>query len=484
MKTDNFEKIIRGKLESITPDFQEDDWAKMQNYMHAHTPPGLWQQYGSWLGYAAAASVTTVMAFLYIGQLSRTQDLASDVKMLQSQIEVIKNAPSAAAKTDTIYIVQKEVSKDQFFDQKITDFQQEQTYAKSGNRFNDPAKQSLKNPERNDLIVRSDSKVNENTSRSDQQKTYNTAFAGTQSENNTNSGYKVPAVPESMQSTQLNESENTGKALDNNFDQLSELDPVQIPDLSRKMNYSLANRLSGKQVKKFLLANNSVAQKSTIEDKKTERTAKAENTIPRLNLKVPYRFGGGIQFEGNNQVKSVLGEVLVTKRIAISTGFSWVKIKPMEFFTEKIFREKNRKDFKRSHPNEVPVAFEVLNIKVNPTLVQIPLTVAFRNDVKNDFSYYASAGTNITVKGREQIGFDCRLPMPGQEFKNQSFEKKMDIPAINSLNVSVGIEKSWYPIVVQAEAYMYNYFKPISRESARTGPGVKLKLLYQIGRKM
>src|SRR5688572_27315194 len=108
MKTNKFENTIRQKLESIEPDFQEQDWAKMQSYMQAHTPPTFWQQHSSWIGYAAAASITTVMAFLYVNQLSKNNDLTADVKNLQNQIEVIKSTAAPIAKADTIYLVQKE----------------------------------------------------------------------------------------------------------------------------------------------------------------------------------------------------------------------------------------------------------------------------------------------------------------------------------------------------------------------------------------
>jgi hypothetical protein len=80
MKTDKFENTIRRKLESISPEFHEDDWTKMQDYMHAHTPPTFWQQYSSWFGYAAAAAVTSVLVFLYTNQLSQNNNLLSDVK--------------------------------------------------------------------------------------------------------------------------------------------------------------------------------------------------------------------------------------------------------------------------------------------------------------------------------------------------------------------------------------------------------------------
>ena len=94
MKTNRFENTIRRKLESIEPDFQEQDWARMQNYMQAHTPPSFLQQYGSWIGYAAAASVTSVMAYMYVNQLSQNNHLVRDVKNLQSQIELIRNQPA------------------------------------------------------------------------------------------------------------------------------------------------------------------------------------------------------------------------------------------------------------------------------------------------------------------------------------------------------------------------------------------------------
>jgi len=528
MKTDKFEKTIRQKLESISPDFQEDDWAKMQNYMHAHTPPTFWQQYGSWLGYAAAASVSTVMAFLYVNQLSQNDNLVSDVKKLQNQIEVIKSAPVSAPKTqiDTVYIVQKEITRDQFLHQESQnvrnsddnnlnntierqneeseiaqqnsiqvspDFKKttenviaaksDQTDLIKEKAVQKPASDQADKNSQENIVFQNQTRYTENTGTS--KNTQNTLVA----ENKASSGQVKPSG--SSGGTTGNSSGgvyNSGKTLDENFNQLSELQSLQFDNNSRtpfQMNYALANRLSGKQVKKALLAANPVdAEKNITDNKKTEKTTQAENTIPRLNLKVPYRFGAGIQFEGKNQIKTVTGEVLVSKRFSVSTGVSWLKVKPMEFFTEKIFREKNRSDFKKSHPNQVPMAFEILNIKVNPTLVQIPLTVAFRNSVGQSFSYFIGAGTNFTVNGKEKFSYDCRIPYLKQEFFTKSFERKMDVPIINSVNFSAGIEKNWHPIVVQVEGYVYSYFKQLSPDNQRTGPGVKIKLLYQIGGKM
>ncbi|GGB91025.1 hypothetical protein [Dyadobacter sediminis] len=501
MKTSKFENTIRQKLESIEPDFQEQDWAKMQRYMQAHTPPTFWQQYSSWIGYAAAASITTVMAFLYINQLSKNNHLTADVKSLKNQIEVIKSTTLPAAKTDTIYIVRKEHTERANEPLSSENRNAYQTVKRGPERYN----VEIKNFEATDEIAgKIDHTVKDHTIvknrqpfenlRSIEKTPNNTDFNPARSgeivaygnpesiAEQRNPGFDIKSDAGREIKTRLAENQrilNTEFSLDNI--EIAALSNKENP-VPRKMNYNLASRISARQVNKSLLAVSASVPKTLVAVKNAEKTNKTENVIPELNLKVPYRFGGGVQVESNGTSKAILGEVLVSRKFSVSAGISWLKVKPMEFFTEKMFRDKNRKDFKRSHPDEVPLALEVFNIKVSPTLVQIPLTVAFRNTVKNDWSYYGSAGTNIRVSSKESISFACRAP--NNEYLNQSFDRKTDMPAVSSMNVALGIEKMWHPIVVQAEGYLYTYFKPLTPLSHNAGPGVKVKLMYQIGGKM
>ncbi|NIJ53383.1 hypothetical protein [Dyadobacter arcticus] len=524
MKTNQFENTIRRKLESIQPDFQEQDWAKMQQYMQVHTPPTLWQQYGSWIGYAAAASVTTVMAFLYVNQLSQNDHLVTDVKNLKSQIEVIQQQPVLAAKTDTIYLVQKEPVVENHYIIPERQQQSEELADNVGQRGNeqlgnvnlaDSDKPLIVSPEIENIAKPNAELALRTDVEPDLKTNISTSYPGKSDSNVEKNGVEptspvienVEIVSDVQSKAFENESAIAGnqgnlsggqfqKALNSEFADMNVKSGTSLNNghsISRQMQYELASRLSAKQVQKALsqvntqvinnaLTANTQITKATASDKKIEKTNKAENVIPKLNLKVPYRFGGGIAIEGNGQAKTIVGEVLIAKKFSITAGISWLKLKPMEFFTEKIFREKNRKDFKRTHPNEVPLAFDVYNIRVNPTLVQIPLTVAFRNNIKDNWAYYAGVGTNITIASREKVSFDCRAP--NNQYFNQVFDKKTDNPAINSINFSMGLEKTWHPIVVQAEGYLYTYFTPLTPLSHNAGPGVKLKLLYQIGGKM
>jgi hypothetical protein len=480
MKTSKFEDTIRRKLESIEPDFQEADWAKMQNYMQAHTPPTFWQQYGSWIGYAAAASVTTVMALMYVGQLKQNNNLVADIKNLRDKIEVIEKTPSTIVKSDTVYLVEK------IYESEESAF----TIANSSRyprKASEITEATVRNEHRYNRIQPSENQGKENT---------NIAVSERPTESGVSSVNTVTGYPSNTTRLESGADNRSGQRVINAaFAPLASHNSSVNTNgsLSRKMKYVLANRISPKRVQKILILNPQAQQtllaantpqhtKSSMSAKKAEQATQAENVIPRLDIKVPYRFGGSIQTESNGVAKTVLGEVLISKKFSISAGVSWLKVKPMEFFNEKIFREKNRKDFKRSHPGEVPLALDVYNIKINPTLVQIPLTVAFRNTLKDDWAYYAGAGTNITVSAKEKISFDCKTP--NREYFSQTFERKSDIPVINSVNLSAGVEKTWYPIVFQAEGYLYTYFKALTPLNQRTGPGVKVKLMYQIGGKM
>ncbi|MCE7064473.1 hypothetical protein [Dyadobacter sp. CY326] len=489
MKTNKFEDTIRRKLESIEPDFQEKDWANMQNYMQAQSPPTFWQQHSSWIGYAAAASVSTVMAFMYVSQRNQNNNLTADVKNLQHQIEAIKNTP--VEKTDTVYLVQKAGETGELVAVSKADLVQQADNLPNASL----AKQSAsteQQPGKNLIAVQSNAVFAKHESTVNQTNTGQTAETLSQRVSDITSERERTALITNDPS--ISNANNVAKEVGSTQDQDNAATNVQL-DLKRalafnaggaqayKMKYNLVNRISHRQYKQALMARNAqTASTAPTSGKKTEQIAQAENVIPKLNLKVPYRFGVGYSNDQVGKTKSVTGEVLVSKKFSISAGISWLKVKPMEFFNEKLFREKSRRDFRGAHPGEVPIAFQVYNIKVDPTVVQIPLTVAFRNSIKDNWAYYASAGTNITVSAKEKISFDCKAP--NYEYFTQHFEAKADVPVVNSVNFAVGLEKTWYPIVVQAEGYLYTYFNQLTPLSQTTGPGVKVKLMYQIGGKM
>lgn len=504
MKTDKFGDTIRRKLEGISPEFQESDWVGMQNYMRANVPSTFWQRYGSWIGYAAAASVTSLMAFGYIHQLNKNSELVSDVKVLKTQIEDVRRIANAAPTRDTVYIVQKEFVNQPAFSQLPY---QSQELAKTVEQPQDISENSARNIEGNintsvdEVAVKSKNDKSDNLdhhadnsgirrellSQNNIPLNKNRAEAYGESKKDINSSFNESSKPVIAQNSVQN------SPVEMNFEPLN-MNVPEPANTAYRMNYALRNRIAPRQVRKALhipetsVSSQAVLAKNTTKTESAQKetsVTQTETVIPKLPIKTPYRFGAGMQFEKGIRGTTVVGEVLVGKKFSISTGLTWLKVKSMEFYNERVFREKNKQDFKRTHPEQVPQLVQVYNINVEPSSVQIPLTVAFRNTIANKVDYYVSAGTNITIKSNEKYSFDC-VPMgpgPSIGFFNKSFENRKEISPINSVNLALGIEKSWHPIVLQAEGYLYTYFTPLSPMNNKTGPGFRIKLLYQIGKK-
>lgn len=124
MKTNRFEEILRRKLESIQPDFQDQDWDKWQSFNQLHSPPSFWQSYGHWLGYAVATLSTAVMVVLYVNQTTQNDTLMKELNSLKQQVALqpqpatpadsatyggteSRQAIPAAGKPDTVYIIER-----------------------------------------------------------------------------------------------------------------------------------------------------------------------------------------------------------------------------------------------------------------------------------------------------------------------------------------------------------------------------------------
>ncbi|WP_025763449.1 hypothetical protein [Dyadobacter tibetensis] len=524
MKTDQFDKNIRRKLESISPSFEEKSWTAMQEYMDAQSPPTLWQQYKGWSGYAAAASVLLLTALLYAGQLQKNRQLMKAVTGLEQEMKEIKSGLTppvgVAATTDTVYIMQKEyialpapeeayAQTSRVSPKRMAAITSDSAPPLSKPSFLDPASQVSANPSAPKIAASIDSSSSENVlalipddlrgtvaeGPREKMEPENRTGISTEIIGSTRADYPVEAI----KSSQTNQD-------------------IRNITSDYRMEYALKSRISPSRVSKSLgiqphipvdhqLATKSktlpepnggkgAALPSSTGTIKTNGLALAEKevnalstlgteqTIPDLPLKNPYRFGFGYGWEGNSQVKSLVADVQISKKFSLITGLSWLKGKPLEFLNEKMFREKNRTDFKKEHYDKIPQAMEVVNIRVEPTTLQIPLTLAFRSNIAKDLDYYVMGGTQITVSAKDRFDYNMLPPGSGYQgdYYDTGFTKNKKMPLFNTFNAGMGIEKSWHPVVVQMEGYYFHYFTPNSPASPKNGPGLRLKLLYQIGK--
>ncbi len=483
MKTNKFENTIRQKLESISPDFKEDNWISMQKYMNAQAPPSFWHKYSNQLGYAAAASVVLISTFLYANQVQKSKQLITDVENLKSQVQMLSEQPRIMA-MDTVYVLSKSDpvlvkignAQNLFKEQKINTFTE--NAISSNNSSWAGSKNQIEYSQTTIIPENKDSKIISSVQ--------NNAFAN--QGNIASTEFRTHLVE--VQSLIINHSALSSLAPVNRKSY-----PFYSAESDHKLKEMLFSKLSKKQFERdFTLLENDnkqsvhLASLTPMAEYKINATkiTKPDNTVPVLPIKSSYRFGVSYQAETRNQIKSVITEIPISKKFSFSTGLSWLTAKPIEFFNEKIFKEKNKKDFDEMRSLDDYTTQEIVNIKVKTSAVQIPLTLAFRNSINENLDYYVNTGTNITVSSKDKFNYNITTtaPLQNSEYHQDGFEQRQVLPLINSWNVGVGIEKSWQPIVIQLEAYLVNYFTPLTCESSKVSPGLKVKMLYQFGKKL
>ena len=304
MKTNRFDDILRRKLESIQPDFQDQDWEKWHTFQQ-HATPTFWQTYGHWLGYAVATLTTAVMVVLYSNQTAQNENLLKEMQALKQQVasqnpDVVPQVePAKVPFADTVYIVERQnVYIDRPVSQKVPLDDIRLSLS------NQEDKENLLNTERNELA--------------EYQKKRETLSQGTlavsENQSRPEDLRKAPGVPEgTLPATQpigkSNKVVEASKSYDAERLDLGEI--VALPTLAysppaidvyrrlqSRIPQSAKTHVSGQRMVK---TENSVIKKQKIEipasGQKVEKAAEDERLLPNFGLSLPFRIGIGQQWE-------------------------------------------------------------------------------------------------------------------------------------------------------------------------------------------
>lgn len=517
MKTSRFEKTLRQKLESIQPEFKDQDWTKMQSYQQLHAPQTFWQTYGHWIGYTAAALTTAVMVVLYVHTSSQNDQLLKELNNLKEQVATQKETPPATAPAirDTIYVIQRqEIITQQPFLVEVPGTQTIEELAPNNNpeiatelqptgvseqQGNTPATvpkgqssgQSEVLPgktEGEEPLSKVQDGVRNNsrevTSRIGEENRTTSPSVGSARDvvrpnieksnpaNQPSDGAVTPPIDGSRESAEL-AAPNQEPVRMVAVSPLSSQPPVFE---NRTYQRRLLNRMprvatTGKETEKTRQVT-SVA--------KVEKTQKSERLLPDFNLNLPYRVGLGQQWEGRMNAFSVWNEVLLNEHWAVQTGLSWKKLENQKYFSEINFREIKKQDFRKENAPRLPPNFKIFNIVTATTLTQIPLNLVYRDAISNDFSFFVGTGTNLNLRAKQVTTFDFERPT--RDFGQDAKQRYATIPLVNSFQVLAGVEKRWNPIVLQVDSYVTRRIKTMSFLPDRTSVGLRVKLLYEFGR--
>jgi hypothetical protein len=476
MKTSRFEKILRKKLESIEPDFQEQDWLKLQASMPVNPVPSFWQNYGHWLGYTTAAATTVVMGVLYLSQSRQTDRLLQEVSQLKQSIELhVANNQLAASKIDTVYLYKTLPSeKDRNY---LAAIESPNVQIDNGPILEVSAPQSETDESLNSSYDTSVSTEN------DRSTTHDLATDGI-AENSTSkpsSGLieHTDNVPPSSPTEPTDR-----RAMFSRLD-LGEIHELPTPEMSSSPSYlyrKVARRMPKSSQprnlqpaiteQKILAKNQATIQPETAKEKK--------RLLPQIPAWLPLRLGIGQQWESKSKSTTVWAEGIVNENFAINTGLSWGKLNDQRFSNDKVFWDKTRINFQKYNGGQLPLAIAVYNIHMQTTILQLPLNFLYRSNIDENLGFYAGFGTNLNLRTKQESSFDVRLP--NGEFEQHAQRDYLKFPTLNNANLSIGIEKRWNPIVVQVDSYLsvYQRSRPFFQDPRNIG--LRVKLLYAFGK--
>ncbi|MPR35583.1 hypothetical protein [Salmonirosea aquatica] len=533
MKTNRFDEILRRKLESIQPDFQDQDWDAWQAFRQ-HATPTFWQTYGHWLGYAVATVTTAVMVVLYVNQSNQNQDLLKEMQALKQQLTTTDKSsqvrsdsaasggvsrgevPLSSPLPDTVYVVECRTvyierppgieSTENVEDarpvadpelRKTPDVSEKTGIAKNQRKQADNPTPGAPLPATEEAIVHTNPRVSEQDYKTDPKPgaALPTPNGIRQSEDLTKPIGKVPSKGTLPVGTGLDSEAKPSLTAVKNYDSerldLGEIVALPTPVYTKPAT-NVYRRLQGRmpqpartaapeqrlaQVEKPAQTNQKTEVPISIQ--KVEKVAKDERLLPDFGLGLPYRVGAGQLWEGRTKALGVWNEVLLGKHWSVQGGLTFQKLEDQKFYNDRIFREKTHEDFRKEHAKPFPQSFEIFNITIETTLFQIPLNLNYRGELGHNFAYFAGVGTTLNLRARQELSFDFRLPT--NDFGEQSAERTVPFPLINNVNLQAGVEKRWSPIVLQASLLLDNRFKPLPGLDDRTGLGLQMKLLYELG---
>lgn len=529
MKTNRFDEILRRKLESTEPDFQDQDWDKWAAFRQ-HASPTFWQTYGHWVGYTVATLTTVVMVVLYINQSNQNQDLLKEMQALKQQIitrneadrvaldsastgglnsdEVPLTKPSGLLRPDTVYIVERQTvylerparaeitrnSKDTRVLQQTGDIP---VASEKENIVENPLRKEPIQPPAVTVLPKNEAAPFEKSN-----------VPGGESSQATSPAANLPVLENRHGSATLKKpidaTNNQGRVPEAGTGtlpsatipyaseriDLGEIAALPTPSYTRPTTDAyrrLQSRLprSSKAVSGHRLArsdNNAVANQKMEEPpsvEKVEKVAQDERLLPTFGLGLPYRVGVGQQWEGRTKSFGLWNEVLLGQHWSVQAGLGWLKLEDQKFYNDRVFRDKTHEDFRKQHAKPLPQSFDIFNITVATTLLRVPLNLTYRSELSRNFALFAGAGTHLNLRAKQKLSFDFKRPT--NDFGQHMAERTVAVPLINNMNVLLGAEKRWSPIVLQASAFLNTRLKASPYLTNRTNIGLQVKILYELG---
>lgn len=495
MKTDPFDETLRKKIESIEPIFHEDDWQRFTAFVGTQPIP-FWKSFwGKASMYAVGTTAFTGLLIYNINQHYDQKALLQKVQTLTQQIDNLQrqqppSQPRQAPAPDTVYVTRylpTPVADDSDASQEPTrnnaQAETETTQLATENTPQKPTRNNTQDEDKPTQLAADNTLPKPLTSPQPEPRT---ALGKTSEATNadykfangtaTNQRHGQPSAGAYHKSTKQRTSKNRqttnggfdepvgGNELVNN--QLAALPPVvgslQIEPLAI-IGLDSSNRMKVAEPKIFV-------QTTYYEAPKTPK-------LPFVWPKFTVRAGIGAGLSAGYVVPNFTAELFVGKRISVSSGLRISYFSTEKYFTDEQFFKRRQEDFRKMHAPKAPPTQEILNISERVHLVQIPVRLNYYQPLRSGFWLVGAVGTNLDIYGSKRVKFDLRANR--SEFEQVVNIDKFPIVPLNNITFSIGLEKRFGRVVIQASPYWILQTQRLPYKMKSNNFGSDFKLLYQ-----
>ncbi len=439
MKTEKFDELVRQKIESVNPPFEEHEIDKVHQFITKNQTAVPTFHFGYIIGGTATGIMIASLLFWNFTQLKNEKQLVETIKDLKKN-KILHESTSITAKPETVFV---KVPLHEF-----TTLTKTITKQASPNTENTtPAKK-------------------DNTSNSKVCNPKNTIFENPFLSNNSKNRKNIDASANAQISTASNITEKNispSITLDENISSIVEIkqssENILVNNDGSKDNYSIPTKDSVPKGQKDTDGTNpfsSIVVKGSIQNStKAIDNNPLINPMPNFLSKLHVRIGIGNEKANSQLGFHIFGDAVVN-RWSFRAGLKYLVVRNGSYASKDEYQTHEGKEFSEETDDDdgqghiVPKT--ISNININDYVIQMPISLSYNLPLTNNFYFVFGLGSDIDIYTTKNVSYIVSLPTANDI---QHSVAKPNTPSIfNNFVASVGIEKRWKLIFIQLKPFL------------------------------
>ncbi|WP_146895659.1 hypothetical protein [Adhaeribacter aerolatus] len=461
MSSEQFDKHIRKKLESVRPPYQEQAWQNFKNLLPQPWYVTFFKTYQGWVYGSLSTLAVLTTSYLYYQQKEENKNLHETIATLQSQdlqtpdntavfqdsvltkpartdsvkiappiLTIAKNTPEVAVE-DALPLPDRKIA---LAEQPLSQTTETERIQKSEKAIDTPSRQ----PEVLPILIQEKERNITQTNVPGNRNTALPGFSDTEKTPVNSSDTSIASPPNSLSNS------------------------VKIP----------AHTLASPAAKAI------IAQQPDSAGGTTSQATKQQKPGGNLLAAMQIRLGLTTDFNGLKTFAAGPAlELFWNDRFSLNAALTVGSHSQLKHAGPPDFNRVTGKRFEDVYRRHIPRYDRIREIEVTTSLIRLPITLNYYLPTNSNFSVMLSGGTSLNLSANQLVAF--RSTFQGEERYNR-FEARPKTSAFNSLRYGVGVQYKYGRLVGQVTPYLKSYFRQPEYFNPEHKFGINLGVKYDL----